>query len=91
MNTKLDLLIKGDLVLQQSIAKDAHVGVKDGHIVGLYGSNALPPAEEFIDAAECMVFPGIVDAHVHSYSYPEEGFAYSTSAAAAAPAAMHAT
>jgi len=83
MNTTLDLIIKGDLVLQQTVARDAHVGVKDGTIVGLYGSNEMPPAEEFIDASECMVFPGMVDAHVHSYSYPEEGFVYSTAAAAA--------
>jgi allantoinase len=83
MADKLDLMIKGDLVLHHEVARNAHVGVKDGIIVGLYGSGEMPPAEEFIDATECMVFPGVVDAHVHSYSMPDEGFAYSTAAAAA--------
>ena len=83
MNTKLDLVIKGDLVLHHEVARNAHVGVKDGIIVGIYGSDEVPPSEEFIDATACMVFPGMVDAHVHSYSYPEEGFEYSTPAAAA--------
>jgi len=81
---ELDLVIWGDLVLPHGIAKDSAVGVKDGVVVGLYSLTENPPARETIDARGLFVFPGIVDAHVHSYSIPGvEGFLYSTSAAAA--------
>ncbi|MBW1994958.1 MAG: dihydroorotase family protein, partial [Deltaproteobacteria bacterium] len=83
MSSKLDLLVKGDVVLQFEVAKNSSVGIKNGLIVGLYGSRDLPEAEEIVDAQGCLIFPGVVDAHVHSYSYPEEGFEHSTRAAAA--------
>lgn len=80
----LDLAIKGDFVLQHEIAKGASVGVKDGVIVGLYCGAETPLAKETIDARGFLVFPGIVDSHVHSYSIlGAEGFDYSTAAAAA--------
>lgn len=80
----LDLLIKGDLVLESGVADDSGVGVKDGVIVGLYGPQENPLAKATIDAGGLLVFPGIVDAHVHSFSIPGvEGFLGSTPAAAA--------
>jgi len=80
----LDLLIQGDLVLGSGIADDSAVGVKDGVIVGLYGPKEIPQARATIDASGLLVFPGIVDAHVHSFSIPGvEGFLGSTAAAAA--------
>ncbi len=83
-HNELDLLIRGNLVLPQGIGQDSAVGVKDGVIVGLYGPVENPLAKETIDARGLLVFPGIVDGHVHSYSIPGvEGFEYSTPAAAA--------
>jgi allantoinase len=82
-SSHLDLLIKGDLVLEESILTGGQVGVKDGVIVGLHGANEEIPAKESLDASGMLVFPGMVDAHVHSYSFPEEGFERSTPAAAA--------
>jgi len=80
----LDLLIKGDLVLENEVARDAAVGVKNGVIVGLYSSPETPPAKETIDASGNLVFPGIIDSHVHSFSIPGvEGLLGSTRAAAA--------
>lgn len=83
-HSELDLLIRGNLVLPHGLAQDSAVGVKDGVIVGLYGPGENPFASETIDSSGLLVFPGVVDAHVHSYSISGvEGFENSTSAAAA--------
>ncbi len=81
---ELDLVVKGDLILQHGIAKNAAVGVKDGVITALHSSTETPFAKETIDARGFLVFPGGVDSHVHSYSIVGvEGFEHSTPAAAA--------
>jgi len=82
-SNQLDLIIKGNLVLPNEIAEGAYVGVKGGVIAGLYQSGEIPSAAETIDAAGKYVFPGMVDAHVHSYSNPGETFDHATPAAAA--------
>jgi allantoinase len=80
----LDLLVKGDLVLPHEVCKDAAVGIKGGAIAGLYRPGENPPARNTLDFSGHYVFPGIVDAHVHSYSIPGgEGFQNSSAAAAA--------
>ncbi len=80
---KLDLVIRGDLVLSDRVAINSAVGVQDGIIVGLYGADAVPASKQQVDATGQLVFPGIIDEHVHSYSNFDEGFEHSTSAAAA--------
>lgn len=83
-SASLDLLVRGDLVLKDGVARDSALGVKGGKIVGLYASDEIPRAREVIDCRGLLVFPGAVDAHVHSYSVPGvEGFENSTAAAAA--------
>lgn len=83
-HNELDLFIKGDLVLPDGVVKDSAIGVKDGVVAGLYGPAENPLAKETIDCKGLLIFPGIVDAHVHSYSIPGvEGFEHSTPAAAA--------
>jgi allantoinase len=80
----LDRLVRGDLVLKDGVIRDSAVGVKDGRIVGLFHSGQTPAAKEVFDHRGCLIFPGAVDAHVHSYSVPgAEGFESSTAAAAA--------
>ncbi len=82
--SELDLLVRGDLVLPQGVAGDSGVGIKGGVIAGLYGPGEAPPARKALDFRGCFVFPGGVDAHVHSYSVPgSEGFLHSSAAAAA--------
>ena len=45
-----------------------------GVIAGLYGRGRTP-RQETLDFRGCLVFPGVVDAHVDSYSIPgAEGF-----------------
>jgi allantoinase len=81
---ELDVVVKGDLILQHGIARNAAVGVKDGVITALYSGMETPSAKETIDARGFLVFPGVVDSHVHSYSIQGvEGFEHSTPAAAA--------
>ncbi|MBF9002176.1 dihydroorotase [Vibrio nitrifigilis] len=82
-STTVDLLLKGDVVLSDHVSKDTYVGVKDGLIVGIYADGNAPEYKEFIDASGKIIFPGMVDAHVHSYSNMHEQFTHSTAAAAA--------
>ena len=80
----LDLLIKGDLVLGQGVARNGAVGVVEGKIAGLYASPATAPAaKETVDAAGNLIYPGMVDAHVHCHSNQAETIELATLAAAA--------
>jgi allantoinase len=79
----MDLIVKGNLVLPDGVMEDHLVAVKDGKIAEIYSSDEAPPAETFIDAGNQLIFPGVVDAHVHSFSNLHEKFEHSTAAAAA--------
>jgi allantoinase len=79
----LDLVIMGDFVLPGELSRDTQVGVRDGIITHICQGREVLSAREVVDATGCVVFPGIVDAHVHTYSNPEEGIAPATRAAAA--------
>jgi allantoinase len=80
----LDLLVTGDLVLGHGVARDGAVGVLDGRVAGLYASaGAAPAARETVDASGCLVYPGMVDAHVHCHSNQAETIELATQAAAA--------
>lgn len=84
MNSKkLDLTIRGDLVLSDRIEKNSVVGVKNGIIAGLYSDGLVPSSEQEIDATGQLIFPGVIDEHVHCYSFLNEGFEHATPAAAA--------
>lgn len=82
-STKMDLLLKGNLVLVDRVAQNHLVGIKDGKIIGIYSDDDAPSAEKIIDATGLLIFPGVVDAHVHSFSNLHEQFEHSTAAAAA--------
>lgn len=80
----LDLLVKGDVVLGHGVARDGAVGVIEGKVAGLYASaGAAPAAKESLDASGCLVYPGMVDAHVHCHSNQAETIELATQAAAA--------
>ncbi len=44
---------------------DGGVAIDDGQIVAIGDERTLPDAERTIDASDCLVFPGVVDPHVH--------------------------
>jgi len=79
----LDLIVQGDIVTPGAVLKDGIVGVRDGRIVGLYNAQEAPPHQQTIDAKGQYVLPGIIDAHVHCFSTPNEGFTDATRSAAA--------
>jgi allantoinase len=80
----LDLLVKGDVVLGHGVARSGAVGVLDGKVAGLYASpSAAPAAKETVDAQGCLIYPGMVDAHVHCHSNQAETIELATQAAAA--------
>lgn len=78
----LDLAVHGDLVLPAGeVLKGGWLGVHEGRIVSM---SARPlEAQMTIDAKGKLVLPGVVDAHVHTRSNPDEGIAATTRAAAA--------
>jgi len=80
----LDLLVKGDLVLGDGVARGAAVGVSGGKVAGIYAApGAAPAASETADHTGCLIYPGMVDAHVHCHSNTAENFELATQAAAA--------
>ncbi|MDR1709051.1 MAG: amidohydrolase family protein [Candidatus Accumulibacter sp.] len=83
MNTSLELTLKGNLVLPGQIVENGIVGVAGGKIQGIYPADGAPGAAERLDFTGCLIFPGLVDPHVHSLSNPGEGVAAATAAAAA--------
>ncbi len=83
---KIDLLIKdGKIVTQTGIYK-ANVVIKKGKIAGIVDWDEDVKSEETIDASGKLVFPGVIDSHVH-FNEPGreewEGFESGSKSAAA--------
>jgi allantoinase len=79
----LDLIVRGNIVLEHEMLRDAIVGVLDGCVAGIFDSKALPAHRKAIHARGQYILPGAIDAHVHCFSAPDEGFTHATRAAAA--------
>jgi len=58
------LVINGGTVTEAGPIK-ANVAIKDGRVAGLLAHGVKPEAAQVIDAQGKLVFPGIIDAHVH--------------------------
>lgn len=83
-DTIFDLVVKGNLVFPDHVLEDGVIAVKEGKIAEIsQADNRKFNASRYLDARGKFVFPGIVDAHVHCYSNPDEGICGATSAAAA--------
>jgi len=80
---KSDTLFHGNIVLATEVMHDAWIAVKDGLVTDIFAKNPGFHANEIIDCSGHFILPGIIDDHVHSFSYPEEGFEKSTGSAAA--------
>jgi allantoinase len=84
LNTQaLDLAIKGEIVLPGSVLHDGVLGIRGEHIAGIYQHDAIPPHRQYLDVGCQYVLPGAIDAHVHCFSAPQEGFTHATRSAAA--------
>jgi dihydropyrimidinase len=61
----VDLIVRGGRVVTATDVLDVAVAVKSGTIVALGPEELLPPADRVIDAAGKIVFPGLIDCHLH--------------------------
>ncbi len=61
----LDLLIKNGTLVDSHGMYYANLGITEEKISTIYQGNKSVSAEKVIDAANKLVFPGIVDTHVH--------------------------
>ncbi|KGE00964.1 amidohydrolase family protein [Rhizobium sp. YS-1r] len=78
-----DLVLKGTLVLPDSLVPEGHVAIRDG-LVAAVGQGDMPAAKERHDLGKALILPGAIDAQVHSLSQKnQEDFIWSTRAAAA--------
>lgn len=80
---KYDTVILGTVIRPGEIITEASVAIKDGVVKAVGQGDRLFDADEVINAKGCYVFPGAIDAHVHSLGEETEGYINSTKAAAA--------
>ncbi|GIX08401.1 dihydroorotase family protein [Elioraea sp.] len=62
-----DRVVLGDLVTSETILRDGFVAVRDGRIAAI-GAGPPPPAVTVSDHRGMLVFPGLVDGHMHTSS-----------------------
>ena len=62
-----DLVVRGDLVLNDGVLPAGYVAVRDG-VIAAIGQGAAPAAAEVADHSGMLVFPGLVDGHMHTSS-----------------------
>jgi allantoinase len=80
-NRDHDLVVAGTLALPGDRLVEGEVGIRDGRVAAIAEAGSL--AGERRIEARGLVLPGVVDAHVHTRSEPEEGITSATTAAAA--------
>lgn len=77
-------IINGTLVRKEGCL-EADLAVKDGRITVIGARGSLEPAAETLDAAGKLVFPGMIDTHVHirggALDYREDFFSGTVAAA----------
>ena len=67
MSQTFDRVITGDLVLPDGILEKGYVAVR-GEVIAAIGQGEPPPAEATEDHGGRLVFPGLVDGHMHTAS-----------------------
>jgi allantoinase len=83
MKEAVDLIISGTLYVGGHLVEEASLVINRGKVLGVVGGSILPPTKEHLRIKGAWILPGIVDAHVHCWSNPQEGFLNATQAAAA--------
>ena len=81
-----DLIIRGGQLVSPVGIERAHLGISNGRIAAVVGLGESITGAAEIDAAQRLVLPGLVDAHVHLREpglVHKEGFETGTKAAAA--------
>ncbi|NEU32409.1 allantoinase AllB [bacterium LRH843] len=84
---KFDLVISGGTVVLENGTIQASVGVKDGKIAAISNDNLTFKSDKVLDVTNKVVFPGLIDPHVHlwdpGFQNFREDFNHGTQAAAA--------
>ncbi len=83
MSTALELTLQGTIVLPDRVLENGIIGVAGGKIQGVYPAGSEVSAPEQLDLSGNVIFPGLVDPHVHCLSNPGEGISQATASAAA--------
>ena len=81
----VDLVIHGGIIVSPDAEYRASIAVKDGRIHAIGAREAMPAANEILDASGMHILPGAIDVHVHfrDPGYPhKEDFGSGTAAAA---------
>ena len=79
---QFEVVIQGQLVLPEKVV-EGEIGVQNGKIVAISEGIGHLQATNIVNAQGKYVFPGLIDAHVHCFSNPDEGFEVTSAAAAA--------
>jgi len=77
---KFDLaVVNGTVVFPESGSSDVDIAIKDGRIAAILerGTTARALATQTIDASGKLVFPGLIDAHIH-FGFAEPITEYTT-------------
>ena len=63
----METIIQGGTIINEGRAFRGDIVLEDDHIAALYEAEKAPRGiyQQTVDASECFVFPGIIDAHVH--------------------------
>ena len=80
-----DLVIFNGTVVSHDATADASIAIKDGRVLAIGASDAMPPGRQLFDATGLHILPGAIDVHVHfrDPGYPDkEDWASGTAAAA---------
>ena len=78
-----DLAITGNILFEEQFVPGGTLLVNQGRVSGIIDSAIHLEANRHLHAEGKWVLPGVIDEHVHSLSYPGEGFYNSTRSAAA--------
>jgi allantoinase len=78
-----DCVISGQLVLEDGLIGKGSLAVKDGRVIAIGETGALPASEQHFDFGDLLVMPGVVDVHFHALGDEKEGFSNATRSAAA--------
>ncbi|HEX9471267.1 MAG TPA: allantoinase AllB [Bradyrhizobium sp.] len=81
----VDLVINGGTIVSPDAEYRASIAIKDGLIHAIGAPEAMPKANQTLDATGLHILPGAIDVHVHfrDPGYPQkEDFASGTAAAA---------
>jgi dihydropyrimidinase len=61
----VDLIVRGGRVVTATDDFEAAIAISGGRIVAIAPETVLPPAARVIDASGKIVFPGLIDCHLH--------------------------